>query len=104
MKCAARFTATIALALAGVAGADDVEDRLDAGGDRIERRLDHRGDRVERRLDARVPLAWGSLALGIAVALFHAAAFSYFWLTLGIGDLLLLAGPETSTEKKQKRN
>jgi hypothetical protein len=37
----------------------------------------------ERRLDVRVALAWGSLALGIAVALFHAAAFSYFWITLG---------------------
>jgi hypothetical protein len=37
----------------------------------------------QRQLDARLPLAWGSLALGIAVALFHAAAFSYFWITLG---------------------
>jgi hypothetical protein len=37
----------------------------------------------EHRLDVRVPLAWGSLLLGIGVALFHAAAFSYFWITLG---------------------
>lgn len=35
-------------------------------------------------LDRSIPLAWGSLALGVAVALFHAAAFGYFWLTLSI--------------------
>jgi hypothetical protein len=29
-------------------------------------------------------LAWAVLGLGLAVALFHAAAFRYFWLTLGL--------------------
>jgi hypothetical protein len=29
-------------------------------------------------------VAWGVLALGLAVALFHAAAFPYFWMTLGL--------------------
>lgn len=29
-------------------------------------------------------LAWGILGLGLAVALFHAGAFPYFWITLGL--------------------
>ena len=29
-------------------------------------------------------VAWAVLALGVAVLLFHAAAFSYFWMTLGL--------------------
>jgi hypothetical protein len=29
-------------------------------------------------------VAWAVLALGLAVGLFHAAAFSYFWMTLGL--------------------
>jgi hypothetical protein len=32
----------------------------------------------------RLWLAWAALALGAGVALFHAAAFRYFWLTLGL--------------------
>jgi hypothetical protein len=32
----------------------------------------------------RLVLAWAALAAGAGVALFHAAAFRYFWLTLGI--------------------
>jgi hypothetical protein len=32
----------------------------------------------------RLCLAWSVLALGAGVALFHAAAFRYFWLTLGL--------------------
>lgn len=40
--------------------------------------------RERQALDRSIPLAWGSLALGVAVALFHAAAFGYFWLTLSI--------------------
>ena len=41
---------------------------------------------VRRRSDdaARLLLACTVLALGLAVALFHAAAFRYFWLTLGL--------------------
>jgi len=37
-----------------------------------------------QEFDRSIPLAWGSLALGVAVALFHAAAFGYFWLTLSV--------------------
>jgi len=36
-----------------------------------------------RSADA-VLLAWGVVALGLAVGLFHAAAFRYFWMTLGL--------------------
>jgi hypothetical protein len=36
-------------------------------------------------------LAWAVLALGAAVALFHAAAFSYFWMTLGMFPAIALA-------------
>ncbi|MDJ0848747.1 MAG: hypothetical protein QNK04_10240 [Myxococcota bacterium] len=39
------------------------------------------GDGPSRR---RLALAWAVLALGLAVALFHAAAFRYFWMTLGV--------------------
>ena len=49
-----------------------------------------------RCVDPRVVLAWGVLALGVAVGLFHAAAFSYFWITLGLFPaiaLALAAGP-----------
>ncbi len=35
-------------------------------------------------LRAELKLAWSVLALGIAVGSFHAAAFSYFWMTLGL--------------------
>jgi hypothetical protein len=40
-----------------------------------------------RRRDAqwdRLALAWTVLLLGLAVGLFHAAAFRYFWMTLGL--------------------
>jgi hypothetical protein len=43
----------------------------------------------ERR--RRLALAWAVLALGLAVGLFHAAAFSYFWMTLGLFPALALA-------------
>ena len=39
----------------------------------------------------RLALAWAVLALGLAVGLFHAAAFSYFWMTLGLFPALGLA-------------
>lgn len=39
----------------------------------------------------RLLLASGALALGLAVALFHAAAFRYFWLTLGLFPAAALA-------------
>jgi len=39
----------------------------------------------------RVGLAWAVLALGIGVALFHAAAFRYFWMTLGLFPAVGLA-------------
>ncbi len=44
------------------------------------------GYSVQRRPEWRVPvvLAWAVLALGAAVAAFHAAAFFYFWMTLGL--------------------
>jgi len=44
------------------------------------------GYAVRRRPEWRTPLAlaWGVLALGVAVAAFHAAAFFYFWMTLGL--------------------
>ncbi len=38
----------------------------------------------ERRGERWLALAWAVLALGTAVGLFHAAAFSYFWMTLGL--------------------
>jgi hypothetical protein len=40
--------------------------------------------REYRHLARRLSLAWAVLALGAAVAAFHAAAFRYFWLTLGL--------------------
>lgn len=43
----------------------------------------------ERR--RRLGLAWAVLALGVAVGLFHAAAFAYFWMTLGLFPALALA-------------
>jgi hypothetical protein len=43
----------------------------------------------ERR--RRLALAWAVLALGLAVGLFHAAAFAYFWMTLGLFPALALA-------------
>lgn len=54
-------------------------------------RLLRRGER-----DARLCAAWLVLALGVAVGLFHAAAFAYFWMTLGLFPavaLALAAGP-----------
>lgn len=36
-------------------------------------------------------LAWAVLLLGVAVGLFHAAAFSYFWMTLGLFPAIGLA-------------
>ena len=38
----------------------------------------------ERALDGRLLLAWAVIALGLAVGIFHAAAFAYFWMTLGL--------------------
>ena len=43
-----------------------------------------------RRAD-RALLAWAVLAAGVAVALFHAAAFRYFWLTLGLFPAFAIA-------------
>jgi hypothetical protein len=44
------------------------------------------GFAVRKRPDWRAPvlLAWAVLCLGVAVAWFHAAAFFYFWMTLGL--------------------
>jgi hypothetical protein len=39
----------------------------------------------------RIALAWAVLALGAAIGAFHAAAFAYFWLTLGLFPALALA-------------
>ncbi len=39
----------------------------------------------------RLGLAWAALLLGVSVALFHAAAFSYFWMTLGLFPALAFA-------------
>jgi hypothetical protein len=39
----------------------------------------------------RLALAWAVLLLGIAVGLFHAAAFSYFWMTLGLFPAIAFA-------------
>ncbi len=42
-------------------------------------------DWVRRRaLSSSLILAWAVLALGLAIGLFHAGAFRYFWMTLGI--------------------
>jgi hypothetical protein len=41
--------------------------------------------------DARLLAAWLVLALGAGVALFHAAAFAYFWMTLGLFPAVALA-------------
>ncbi len=38
-----------------------------------------------------LPLAWALLALFLAVGLFHAAAFAYFWMTLGLFPALAFA-------------
>lgn len=38
-----------------------------------------------------LPIAWALLALGTAVGLFHAAAFAYFWMTLGLFPALAFA-------------
>jgi hypothetical protein len=43
------------------------------------------------RLAEAALLAWAVLGLGLAVGLFHAAAFRYFWLTLGIFPALAVA-------------
>ncbi len=40
--------------------------------------------RARGRLADAALLAWAVLALGIGVGLFHAAAFRYFWMTLGV--------------------
>ena len=39
---------------------------------------------VKRRRVDGLWVAWAVLALGIAVAAFHASAFAYFWMTLGL--------------------
>jgi hypothetical protein len=43
-----------------------------------------------RRAD-RALLAWAVLALGAGIALFHAAAFRYFWMTLGLFPAVAIA-------------
>lgn len=44
-------------------------------------------------------LAWCVLGLGLAVALFHAAAFRYFWMTLGLFPALAFAVSRGSLER-----
>jgi len=39
---------------------------------------------LRRALSSSLILAWVVLALGLAVGLFHAGAFRYFWMTLGV--------------------
>jgi len=39
----------------------------------------------------RLALAWAALLLGVAVGLFHAAAFRYFWMTLGLFPAIAFA-------------
>jgi hypothetical protein len=41
--------------------------------------------------DGRLALAWAVLFMGLAVGLFHAAAFGYFWMTLGLFPAIGLA-------------
>jgi hypothetical protein len=43
-----------------------------------------------RRADQAL-LAWAVLCLGVGVALFHAAAFRYFWMTLGVFPAVAIA-------------
>ncbi len=44
-----------------------------------------------RNPDARLGLAWAVAALGVAVGAFHAGAFGYFWMTLGLFPAVALA-------------
>jgi hypothetical protein len=44
-----------------------------------------------RALDRRLALAWAVLLTGLGVGVFHAAAFSYFWMTLGVFPALAFA-------------
>jgi hypothetical protein len=39
----------------------------------------------------RLALAWAVLLLGVAIGLFHAAAFRYFWMTLGLFPAIAFA-------------
>jgi hypothetical protein len=50
------------------------------------RRIRRRGGEWER-----LALAWAVLLLGVAVGLFHAAAFRYFWMTLGLFPAIAFA-------------
>jgi hypothetical protein len=47
--------------------------------------------RARRSLESPLLVAWATLALGGGVAAFHAAAFSYFWMTLGVFPAVALA-------------
>ncbi len=56
-------------------------------------------DLARRRVpSASLILAWAVLALGLAVALFHAGAFRYFWLTLGVFPAVALVLARESVE------
>jgi hypothetical protein len=50
---------------------------------------------ARRRADA-LWIAWAVLVLGLAIGAFHASAFAYFWMTLGLfpAAALALAAPE----------
>jgi hypothetical protein len=47
--------------------------------------------RRRERLHPALTLAWLTLILGVAVGAFHAAAFSYFWMTLGLFPAIAFA-------------
>jgi len=52
----------------------------------------------QRRREPALALAWVVLALGAALLFFHAAAFSYFWMTLGLFPAVALALARSRTE------
>jgi hypothetical protein len=46
---------------------------------------------AKRRRAKLLVVAWAVLALGLVVAIFHASAFAYFWMTLGLFPAVALA-------------
>ena len=51
-----------------------------------------------RRPSLSLVVAWGVMALGLAVGLFHAGAFKYFWMTLGVFPAMALVFARESVE------
>jgi len=61
--------------------------------------------RLKHRRMSRLGVAWAVLALGAAVAAFHASAFAYFWMTLGLFPAVAfaLAAPSLREALPDKR-